>query len=195
VAGRLAAAPGHGGNGTRSKITQAEELLQELGSLGLQSCKIIRHRGLLSVSYLICTYRYVQNNATKNEIPLDASSRSRTHGGVCPWNVTELDAHYWDTPPDPALWDAKLRQAIRPRPDDFIPWLLRPQSEHYAAQEKARDLDIEVNEDRRRSAVSWLKTATGQSIDSPETWVRWWQENRSNLVLSEDGLKLVIKRR
>ena len=117
------------------------------------------------------------------------------HGGVCPWNVTELDAHYWDTPPDPALWDAKLRQALRPRPDDFIPWLLRPQSEHYAAQEKARDLDIEVNEDRRRSAVSWLKNATGQSFDSPETWVRWWKENRSNLVLSEDGLKLVIKRR
>jgi hypothetical protein len=102
---------------------------------------------------------------------------------------------YWDTPPDPALWDAKLPQAIRPRPDDFIPWLLRPQSEHYAAQEKARNLDIEVNDDRRRSAVSWLKNATGQSFDSPETWVRWWQENRSNLVLSEDELKLVIKRR
>src|SRR5713226_3611475 len=78
VAGRFAAAPGHGGNGTRSQITQAEELLQELGSLGLQSCKIIRHRGLLSVPYLICTYRYVQNNATKKENPLDASSRSHT---------------------------------------------------------------------------------------------------------------------
>ena len=35
VAGGLAAAPGHGGNGTRTEITQAEELLQELGSLGL----------------------------------------------------------------------------------------------------------------------------------------------------------------
>src|SRR5712664_3981157 len=79
VAGRFAAAPGHGGNGTRSQITQAEELLQELGSLGLQSCEIVRHTGSpLSVSYLICTYRYVQNNATKKEIPLDASSRSRT---------------------------------------------------------------------------------------------------------------------
>src|SRR5439155_1140541 len=78
VAGRFAAAPGHGGNGTRSKITQVEELLQELGSLGFQSCEIVRHRGLLSVSYLICTYRYVQNNATKKGNPQDASSRSRT---------------------------------------------------------------------------------------------------------------------
>jgi hypothetical protein len=115
--------------------------------------------------------------------------------GVCPWNVTELDAHYWDTPPDPTLWDPKLRQPLRPRPDDFIPWLLRPQSEHYAAQEKARDLDIEVNEDRRSAAVSWLKNATDQSFDSPETWVRWWQENHSTLILSDDGFKLVIERR
>src|SRR6266436_593383 len=49
VARRLAAAPGHRGNGTRSKIMQAEELFQELRSLGLQSCKIVWHRGLLSL--------------------------------------------------------------------------------------------------------------------------------------------------
>jgi len=115
--------------------------------------------------------------------------------GDCPWNLTELDARYWRTPPDPTLWDAKLRQAMRPRPDDLIPWLQKPQSEHYAEQVKARDLDIEVSEDRRRLAVSWLKNATGQSFDSPGTWVRWWQENRSSLVLSEDGFKLVIKRK
>jgi hypothetical protein len=117
------------------------------------------------------------------------------HGGVCPWNVTELDAHYWDTPPDPALWDRKLRQPLRPRPDDFIPRLQRSESEHYAEPTKARDLDIEVNEERRSAAVSWLKNATDQSFDSPETWVRWWQENHSALILSEDGLKLVIERR
>ena len=45
VAGRLAAASGHGGNGARSQITQAEELLQELGSLGLQGGEIVRHKG------------------------------------------------------------------------------------------------------------------------------------------------------
>src|SRR6266699_148180 len=78
VAGSFAAAPGHGGNGTRSQITQAEEFLQELGSMGLQSCKIIRHRGLLFVWYLICTYRYAQNNAIKKGNLLDTSSRSRT---------------------------------------------------------------------------------------------------------------------
>ncbi len=50
VAGRLAAASGHGGNGARSQITQAEELLQELGSLGLQSGEIVRHEGLLFCS-------------------------------------------------------------------------------------------------------------------------------------------------
>jgi len=117
------------------------------------------------------------------------------HDGDCPWNLTELDAHYWRTPPDPSLWDATLPQVIRPRPDDFIPWLQRPESEHYAELTKARDLDIEVNEERRITAVSWLKNTTDQSFDSPETWVRWWQENHSALILSEDGLKLVIERR
>src|SRR5947199_4468366 len=90
VAGRFAAAPGHGGNGTRSKITQVEELLQELGSLGFQSCEIVRHRGLLSVSYLICTYRYVQNNATKKGNPQDASSRSRTNPDAAVYGVALL---------------------------------------------------------------------------------------------------------
>jgi hypothetical protein len=38
-----------------------------------------------------------------------------------------------------------------------------------------------------------MKNTTGQSFDSPEKWVRWWQENRSNLILSADGRKLVSK--
>jgi hypothetical protein len=48
---------------------------------------------------------------------------------------------------------------------------------------------------RRDAAMDWLKNKTGRSFDSPKKWVQWWQENRSNLILSEDGLKLVIKRR
>jgi len=44
VAGWLTAAPGHSANGTLSKSTQVEELLQELGSLRLQSCEIVRQR-------------------------------------------------------------------------------------------------------------------------------------------------------
>jgi hypothetical protein len=35
MAGRLATASDDGGNGARAKIAQTEELLQELGSLGL----------------------------------------------------------------------------------------------------------------------------------------------------------------
>src|SRR5437660_931606 len=45
VAGRLAAASGHRGNGTGSQIAQAEELPQELGSLGLQSSELVKHKG------------------------------------------------------------------------------------------------------------------------------------------------------
>jgi hypothetical protein len=69
VAGRLAAASGHGGNGTGSKITQAEELPQELGSLGLQCSDIVRHKDFLSVPYIVCTYIDVQNYATKKRKP------------------------------------------------------------------------------------------------------------------------------
>jgi hypothetical protein len=50
MAGRLVAASGHGGNGTRSKITQAEELVQELGSLRFQSCQLVRVSFLYRIS-------------------------------------------------------------------------------------------------------------------------------------------------
>jgi hypothetical protein len=41
VAERLAATSVHGSDGAGSQITQAEELLQELGPLGLQSGEVI----------------------------------------------------------------------------------------------------------------------------------------------------------
>jgi hypothetical protein len=44
---------------------------------------------------------------------------------------------------------------------------------------------------KRNSAVVWLKMTTGETFDSPEDWVRWWQANHSNLGLSESGVKLV----
>src|SRR5256884_7041233 len=44
VAGRLAAAAHDRGKGAGSQITQTEELLQELGSFGLQSIDIVRHK-------------------------------------------------------------------------------------------------------------------------------------------------------
>jgi hypothetical protein len=34
MAGRLATVPGHGGNGSRSQVTETEELLQQLGTVG-----------------------------------------------------------------------------------------------------------------------------------------------------------------
>src|SRR5258708_18078395 len=78
VAGRLAAASGHGGNGTRSQITQTEELLQKLGSFGLQSSDIVRHKGFLSLPQIVCTYIDVQNNVTKKGIPQHGTCRSPT---------------------------------------------------------------------------------------------------------------------
>src|SRR6516164_6392339 len=71
VAGRLATAAGYGGDGTGSQIAQAEELLQELGSLRFQSSQIIRHRDLLSVSHLVCKYIDAQNDGIKKGKPLD----------------------------------------------------------------------------------------------------------------------------
>jgi hypothetical protein len=78
VAGRLAAAAHDRGKGAGAQITQAEELLQELGSFGLQSMDIFRHKGFLSLPQIVCTYIDVQNNATKKEIPQDGTSMSPT---------------------------------------------------------------------------------------------------------------------
>ena len=44
-----------------------EELFQELGSLGLQSGEVIRHKGSLSVAQLLYTYRDAQNHVIKKE--------------------------------------------------------------------------------------------------------------------------------
>ena len=81
--------------------------------------------------------------------------------------------------------------------DDFIEWLQNPENTRYEEWEKAGTVfgvydDRELH--RQKSALIWLKMMTGQDFVSPEEWVRWWQANHSNLVLSEDGLKLVSKR-
>lgn len=49
MARRLPTAPNHGGNRPGPQVTQAEEILQELGSLGIERGEIIRHNGFLSV--------------------------------------------------------------------------------------------------------------------------------------------------
>ena len=83
LAGRLAAAAHDRGKGAGSQITQAEELLQQLGSFGLQSSDIIRHKGFLSVPQIVCTYIDVQNNATKKGIPQRGTCMSPTRVLVC----------------------------------------------------------------------------------------------------------------
>jgi hypothetical protein len=126
-------------------------------------------------------------------------------GSDCPLGLMELGDLYGRTPPDPTLWDARsqqeVAQAIRARHNDFLPWLQRPENVHYAEWAKARSLTFEAYDERqlqdvfsrRDTAMDGMKNTTGQSFDSPEKWVRWWQENRSNLILSADGRKLVSK--
>jgi hypothetical protein len=48
----------------------AEELFQELGSLGLQSGEVIRHKGSLSLAQLLYAYRDAQNHVIKKGNPL-----------------------------------------------------------------------------------------------------------------------------
>jgi hypothetical protein len=127
----------------------------------------------------------------------------RCKSGDCPLGWMELHEIYARTPPDPRLWDSRFQpevgREIRWHHDDFLPWLQRPENVNYADWAKAWDVIREgQNQDvvsRRDAATDWLKNKAGRSFDSSEKWVQWWQENRSNLVLSEDGLKLVIKRR
>ncbi len=89
------------------------------------------------------------------------------------------------------------------RLEDYIAWLQNPdntRSNEWAnAEQLVRDLDddheLSSPISPRRWAMGWMKDVTDQSFDSPEKWVRWWQENRANLVLSEDGRKLVSRRK
>src|SRR5439155_26277588 len=94
VAGRFAAAAHDRGKGAGSQITQAKELLQELGSFGFQSIDIVRHKGFLSVPQIVCTYIDVQNNVTKKEIPQDGTSMSLTHR-----RKSRVATTQWRTPP------------------------------------------------------------------------------------------------
>lgn len=39
-----------------------------------------------------------------------------------------------------------------------------------------------------------LKLLTGNDFDSPAQWLHWWQDNRDNVALSDDGRTLVTKK-
>jgi hypothetical protein len=86
--------------------------------------------------------------------------------------------------------------------DEFVPWLENPDNtrreEWEIAGRQIKDAyegqDFNSPLSHKRWAMGWLKDTTDQTCDMPEQWVRWWQENRSNLTLSEDGLRLISKR-
>jgi hypothetical protein len=73
MAGRLAAAPDYGSNGAGPKITQAQELLQELSTVGLQGRDSVRHFTFLSERYY--TLRF---GAQKKKKGPDATPTSHT---------------------------------------------------------------------------------------------------------------------
>jgi hypothetical protein len=79
--------------------------------------------------------------------------------------------------------------------EDFINWLRNPENTRYDEWVNAQIVFGSAYDDpelkKRNSAVVWLKMTTGETFDSPEDWVRWWQANHSNLGLSESGVKLV----
>jgi hypothetical protein len=86
--------------------------------------------------------------------------------------------------------------------DEFVPWLENPDNtrreEWEIAGRQIKDAyegqDFNSPLSHKRSAMGWLKDTTDQTYDIPEQWVRWWQENRSNFTLSEDGQRLISKR-
>jgi hypothetical protein len=84
--------------------------------------------------------------------------------------------------------------------EDFVTWLENPENTRAKDWERARTmvndicLDDRAYEDHcRLRTLATLKELTGKTFDSPEEWVRWWHDNRTDLVLSGDGRKLVTK--
>lgn len=80
----------------------------------------------------------------------------------------------------------------------FIEWLQNPANTRYDEWQNAGsvfNLYDNLQSEKRKSALYWLKQITGQNFDSGEQWTQWWQANHFNLALSADGMKLVSKRK
>ncbi len=88
-------------------------------------------------------------------------------------------------------------------PAEFIAWLDNPANTRREEWARAEGLvgdaydghELNSPVSHKVWAMVWLKDVTDQTLDSPEKWVQWWQENHSNLILSADGRKLVSKRK
>jgi hypothetical protein len=83
---------------------------------------------------------------------------------------------------------------------DFVPWLENPENTRRDEWDRANILvdDLCIDEGDTsfrcpRRTMASLRALTGKTFISPEMWVQWWRENRSNLVLSDDGRMLVAK--
>jgi hypothetical protein len=83
--------------------------------------------------------------------------------------------------------------------EDFIPWLENPENARSSDWEKASamigDLCIKDNGQMHCPirTLAILKQLTGKAFDSPQEWVQWWHDNRTNVALSDDGRTLVTK--
>jgi len=83
--------------------------------------------------------------------------------------------------------------------EDFVTWLENPQNTRASDWEKASamvgDLCIDDKGQIRCPirTLAILKQLIGKAFDSPQEWVQWWHDNRTNVVLSGDGRTLVTK--
>jgi hypothetical protein len=118
-----------------------------------------------------------------------------------PWRLTRAQAQSWVSTLH-AYWQNRYVANLQAetglnylRLEDFVIWLQNPENtrgeEWERGEQVLRAYDGPETFSNSRLALDWLKLITGQTFDSPEDWAKWWQQNRSNLVLSEDGQKLV----
>lgn len=83
------------------------------------------------------------------------------------------------------------------RLDAFLPWLKDPQNTRREDWDAAREIATkDLCGDKEGpgcpgTALFWLQKITGKTFTAPEEWISWWRQNRSDLVLSGDGTRLV----
>jgi hypothetical protein len=80
--------------------------------------------------------------------------------------------------------------------EDFITWLENPENTRSNDWEKASATigDLCINDDGQMHCpirtLAILKELTGNTFVSPQAWVKWWHDNREDVVLSADGRTL-----
>jgi len=83
--------------------------------------------------------------------------------------------------------------------EDFVTWLENPENTRSNDWEKASGMigDLCLHDNGQISCPirtrSIMEELTGKTFASPDEWVQWWHDNRTNVVLSGDGRTLVTK--